>query len=98
MSQSDGIDVEGQRKGSLPLASGSGQALGLKLTCLKGMMQTDAYEALALEREGAPVFQGLLEGQGARAGKGHGRTWAPPAFLREIGKCICVPGHGLCGQ
>lgn len=51
-----------------------------------------------LEQEGAPIFQGLLGGQGARAGKGHGRTWAPPAFLREIGKCVCVPGHGLCGQ
>ena len=38
---------------------------------------------------GAPIFQGLLGGQGARAGKGLGRTWAPPAFPKEIGNA-CV--------
>ena len=96
MSRSDGIKVEGQRKGSLPLASGSAQALGLQLTCLKGMKPWPPRDYLVWV--GAPIFQGLLGGQGARAGKGHGRTWAPPAFLKEIGKCMCVPGHGLCGQ
>lgn len=90
-------------KSSSPLAATSGLALALQLASWKGLSREILAKPWSscdhLVQEGGAMSKVLQGPQGDKRweGKKAGKL-APAAFLKEIGKCMCLPGHGLCGQ